>query len=48
MTDLARHFTVIGMDQRNAGKSRGAVTETQTFLQDSIRGVTAFLEKHTP
>ena len=28
MVDLASRFTVIGMDQRNAGRSRGAVTET--------------------
>ena len=28
MVDLAGRFTVIGMDQRNAGASRGAVTAT--------------------
>jgi hypothetical protein len=28
MADLAGRFTVVGMDQRNAGKSTGAVTET--------------------
>src|SRR5436309_15188701 len=27
MADLSSRFTVIGMDQRNAGKSRGPVTE---------------------
>jgi pimeloyl-ACP methyl ester carboxylesterase len=37
MTALADRFTVVGMDQRNAGKSRGAVTETHgwhTFASD--------------
>src|SRR2546426_265272 len=29
MVDLAGRFTVIGMDQRNAGNSRGTVTSTQ-------------------
>jgi pimeloyl-ACP methyl ester carboxylesterase len=39
MAALADRFTVIGMDQRNAGKSRGAVTETHgwhTFAGDHL------------
>src|SRR5207245_21698 len=39
MVDLAGRFTVIGMDQRNAGKSRGAVTETHgwhTYASDHL------------
>jgi pimeloyl-ACP methyl ester carboxylesterase len=39
MVDLAGRFTVIGMDQRNAGKSRGAVTETHgwhTYAGDHL------------
>ncbi len=39
MVDLASRFTVIGMDQRNAGKSRGAVTETHgwhTYAGDHL------------
>jgi pimeloyl-ACP methyl ester carboxylesterase len=31
MVDLAGRFTVVGMDQRNAGKSKGAVTETHDW-----------------
>ena len=39
MADLAGRFTVIGMDQRNAGSSRGAVTETHgwhTYAGDHL------------
>src|SRR4029077_5545127 len=39
MADLSSRFTVIGMDQRNAGKSRGAVTETHgwhTYASDHL------------
>lgn len=39
MADLADRFTVIGMDQRNAGHSRGAVTETHgwhTYAGDHL------------
>ena len=39
MADLASRFTVIGMDQRHAGNSRGAVTETHgwhTFAGDHL------------
>jgi pimeloyl-ACP methyl ester carboxylesterase len=39
MVDLADRFTVVGMDQRNAGNSRGAVTETHgwhTFAGDHL------------
>lgn len=39
MTALAGRFTVIGMDQRNAGQSRGAVTSTHgwhTFASDHL------------
>jgi len=39
MVDLAGRFTVIGMDQRNAGSSRGAVTETHgwhTYAGDHL------------
>ena len=39
MVDLASRFTVIGMDQRNAGDSRGAVTETHgwhTYASDHL------------
>ena len=39
MADLAGRFTVIGMDQRNAGNSRGAVTETHgwhTYAGDHL------------
>jgi pimeloyl-ACP methyl ester carboxylesterase len=39
MADLADRFTVIGMDQRNAGSSRGAVTETHgwhTYAGDHL------------
>src|SRR2546425_487791 len=39
MVDLASRFTVIGMDRRNAGKSRGAVTETHgwhTYAGDHL------------
>ena len=39
MTDLADRFTVIGMDQRNAGRSRGAVTTTHgwhTYAGDHL------------
>jgi pimeloyl-ACP methyl ester carboxylesterase len=39
MVDLAGRFTVIGMDQRNAGKSRGAVTSTHgwhTYAGDHL------------
>ena len=39
MADLAARFTVIGMDQRNAGSSRGAVTETHgwhTYAGDHL------------
>jgi pimeloyl-ACP methyl ester carboxylesterase len=39
MADLADRFTVVGMDQRNAGSSRGAVTETHgwhTFAGDHL------------
>jgi len=39
MADLASRFTVIGMDQRNAGSSRGAVRRTDgwhTYAADHI------------
>jgi len=39
MADLSSRFTVIGMDQRNAGKSRGLVTETHgwhTYASDHL------------
>ena len=39
MADLAGRFTVIGMDQRNAGNSRGRVTETHgwhTYAGDHL------------
>src|SRR5438105_10892523 len=39
MVDLAGRFSVIGMDQRNAGKSRGAVTSTHgwhTYASDHL------------
>jgi len=39
MADLASRFTVVGMDQRNAGNSRGAVTETHgwhTYASDHL------------
>jgi pimeloyl-ACP methyl ester carboxylesterase len=39
MVDLASRFTVIGMDQRNAGDSRGSVTETHgwhTYASDHL------------
>ena len=39
MADLSSKFTVIGMDQRNAGKSHGLVTETHgwhTFASDHL------------
>ena len=39
MADLSSRFTVIGMDQRNAGQSRGAVTETHgwhTYASDQL------------
>ena len=39
MADLSGHFTVVGMDQRNAGNSRGAVTSTHgwhTFAGDHL------------
>ena len=39
MVDLAGQFTVIGMDQRNAGSSRGAVTATHgwhTYAGDHL------------
>jgi pimeloyl-ACP methyl ester carboxylesterase len=39
MADLAGRFTVVGMDQRNAGKSTGAVTETHgwhTYASDHL------------
>src|SRR5713226_9582420 len=39
MVDLAGRFPVIGMDQRNAGKSRGAVTSTHgwhTYASDHL------------
>jgi pimeloyl-ACP methyl ester carboxylesterase len=39
MTDLAGRFTVIGMDQRNAGRSRGRVTEADgwhTYADDHL------------
>src|SRR6266436_6618895 len=39
MADLSGKFTVIGMDQRNAGKSHGLVTETHgwhTFAADHL------------
>jgi pimeloyl-ACP methyl ester carboxylesterase len=39
MVDLARRFTVVGMDQRNAGKSRGKVTATDgwhTYAADHL------------
>ena len=39
MADLSSRFTVIGMDQRHAGKSRGAVTETHgwhTYASDHL------------
>ena len=39
MADLSKRFTVIGMDQRNAGKSRGLVTETHgwhTYASDHL------------
>jgi pimeloyl-ACP methyl ester carboxylesterase len=39
MVALADRFTVIGMDQRNAGNSRGAVTETHgwhTYASDHL------------
>jgi len=39
MVDLAGRFTVIGMDQRNAGKSRGTVKATdgwQTYASDHL------------
>jgi pimeloyl-ACP methyl ester carboxylesterase len=39
MVDLAGRFTVVGMDQRNAGNSRGAVTETHgwhTYASDHL------------
>src|SRR5207253_7963674 len=39
MADLSSRFTVIGMDQRNAGDSRGAVTETHgwhTYAGDHL------------
>ena len=39
MADLSRRFTVIGMDQRNAGSSRGAVTATHgwhTYAGDHL------------
>jgi pimeloyl-ACP methyl ester carboxylesterase len=39
MADLADRFTVVGMDQRNAGDSRGAVTETHgwhTYAGDHL------------
>jgi pimeloyl-ACP methyl ester carboxylesterase len=39
MEDLSGRFTVIGMDQRNAGNSRGAVTSTHgwhTFAGDHL------------
>ena len=39
MTALASRFTVVGMDQRNAGQSHGLVTETHgwhTFASDHL------------
>ena len=39
MVDLAARFTVVGMDQRNAGNSRGRVTETHgwhTYASDHL------------
>lgn len=39
MADLSSRFTVIGMDQRNAGSSHGAVTSTHgwhTFASDHL------------
>jgi pimeloyl-ACP methyl ester carboxylesterase len=39
MVDLAKKFTVIGMDQRNAGQSRGTVTSTHgwhTYASDHL------------
>ena len=39
MVDLAGRFTVVGMDQRNAGKSRGNVTATDgwhTYAADHL------------
>ncbi len=39
MVDLAGRFTVVGMDQRNAGKSRGKVTATDgwhTYAADHL------------
>jgi len=39
MVDLAGRFTVIGMDQRNAGNSRGTVTSTHgwhTYASDHL------------
>jgi pimeloyl-ACP methyl ester carboxylesterase len=39
MADLSSRFTVVGMDQRNAGSSRGAVTETHgwhTYAGDHL------------
>jgi hypothetical protein len=39
MVDLAGRFTVIGMDQRNAGDSRGLLTETHgwhTYASDHL------------
>jgi pimeloyl-ACP methyl ester carboxylesterase len=39
MVDLADRFTVIGMDQRNAGKSRGKVTAADgwhTYAEDHL------------
>jgi hypothetical protein len=43
MADLSSRFTVIGMDQRNAGSWRGP-----THLAESIRTVSEFLTRHTP
>ena len=39
MADLAAHFTVIGMDQRNAGQSKGSVRSTHgwhTYASDHL------------
>jgi pimeloyl-ACP methyl ester carboxylesterase len=39
MADLASHFTVIGMDQRNAGQSKGSVRSTHgwhTYASDHL------------
>ena len=39
MVDLAGRFTVVGMDQRNAGRSRATVTETDgwhTYASDHL------------